>query len=456
MPKIQIITDDPAEEDALYFQGYSEKLANIIKSTNPKFSVGIFGKWGTGKTTLMRMIKRELDKDNDKILTVWFDAWRYEKEKYLAVIPFLRQIRIALEKDLEKQENGKPPRWEILRDGIEKTFTAFMVSTEFSVSPAGSPVSTTTNLGKLRDSLKSQGSIFISDERIALQEHSTDYLQTALKELGDARIVVFVDDLDRCTPQNALDVIESIKTFFDIEGIVYVIGMDSDSIDHIIKRKYEEGSNIDGFNYLQKIVQLPFQIPVWKSQDILESISKIISKGLEGSELLEEFEKDDRKKLIVKAIEPNPRQVKRFVNNIILARAVFGKDIDIDKLIAVQALRFRRGWNRFLELISEDDNTRKTFFEKYYIPRKGKGKSIKTKDALDRFIKEQVDTNKPLDKKIIDIFQELVINQEDGTLRNFLDDAGADEILRDIKNMEDYRRALEATNQSPLYHLGVR
>jgi predicted KAP-like P-loop ATPase len=65
----KIIVDDPAEEDALYFQGYSEKLTNIIKDTTPKFAVGIFGKWGTGKTTLMRMIKRELDKDSEKVLT---------------------------------------------------------------------------------------------------------------------------------------------------------------------------------------------------------------------------------------------------------------------------------------------------------------------------------------------------------------------------------------------------
>jgi ABC-type transport system involved in cytochrome bd biosynthesis fused ATPase/permease subunit len=83
--KIQIITDDPAEEDALYFQGYSENLANIIREAKPKFAIGIFGKWGTGKTTLMKMIKRELDKDNEKVLTVWFDAWRYEKEKYLVI-----------------------------------------------------------------------------------------------------------------------------------------------------------------------------------------------------------------------------------------------------------------------------------------------------------------------------------------------------------------------------------
>jgi KAP family P-loop domain len=165
-------------------------------------------------------------------------------------------------------------------------------------------------------------------------------------------------------PEKALEVLESIKAFFDIKGIVYVVGMNSESIDHIIKEKYGKDTKINGMDYLEKIVQLPFQIPVWRPEDITGSIEKIISKELEDSKHAKEFEEERRKSLIVKAIEPNPRQVKRFVNNIILANEVFGKDID--KLIVVQALHFRSEWNRFLELISADDELRKTFFREYY------------------------------------------------------------------------------------------
>jgi hypothetical protein len=121
--------------------------------------------------------------------------------------------------------------------------------------------------------------------------------------------------------------------------------MDSDTINSLIKRKYGEESSIRGLDYLQKIVQLPFQIPAWKEIDISKSISKIISKGLEGSALVEEFEKN--KELIVKAVQLNPREVKRFVNTVILAKAVFDKPTD--ELIAIHALNFRREWNKFLE-----------------------------------------------------------------------------------------------------------
>jgi hypothetical protein len=144
----------------------------------------------------------------------------------------------------------------------------------------------------------------------------------------------------------------------------------------------------------------------------------------------------------------NQIQDKRFINNIIIANQVFtkrDKHIEIDALIAVQALNFRPTWNRFLELISEK-STRDTFFGKYYIPSEGRsGKSITNKDELNSFIKEQRDAKNPLPKEIIDIFEELIIKQNDDTLKNFLDDAGADKILQRIGELEDYRRALAAT-----------
>ena len=255
----KIIIDEPAEVDALDFKRYSKNLANIIRGTDPpQFAVGIFGKWGTGKTTLMRMIEKELiDKDRERILTVWFDAWRYEKERYLAVIPFLRQIRIALENEREKDK--KTTRWDKLKKALERTSVAFIQSVEVSLDVPGSPVSGTLNPESFVDSWKSRGSAYIDGERVQFHEHVTDYLKNALNELGDARIVVFVDDLDRCTPEKALEVLESVKAFFDIRGIVYVIGMDSESIDHIIRQKYGEDSHIKGIDYLQKIVQLPFK-----------------------------------------------------------------------------------------------------------------------------------------------------------------------------------------------------
>ncbi len=100
---IKIVTDEPTLEDALDFDNYTQNLANIITNSTPRFAVGIFGGWGTGKTSLMRMTKKILD-DNEKVITVWFDAWRYEREENLGVIPFLRTIKLTLDASHKSRE----------------------------------------------------------------------------------------------------------------------------------------------------------------------------------------------------------------------------------------------------------------------------------------------------------------------------------------------------------------
>lgn len=94
----RIITDEPTKEDAPDFKEYSQKLSKIIINSDPQFTVGIYGGWGTGKTTLMQMIKEEIDNNYSKFaITIWFDSWRYEREEYSLMIPLLRTIILTLE-----------------------------------------------------------------------------------------------------------------------------------------------------------------------------------------------------------------------------------------------------------------------------------------------------------------------------------------------------------------------
>src|SRR6266487_1448674 len=371
--KFKIIPDDPITDvkkrSSLDFNKYSKSLANIIKNSPPTFSVGVFGGWGTGKTTLMRMIEDELSKD-DNILPVWFNAWRYEREEHLAVIPFLRIVRITLAKKNNKKGSG----WNEVSTSLGHTFNAFLESTQFTAG-LGSAGSLNINLDEFRNSLKSKGSNWVGGRNTQIHDHPTDYLKTALKELGrripGARIVVFIDDLDRCVPEKALEVLESIKAFFDIEGIVYVMGMNHSSIDALIKQKYGDESDIKGLDYLEKIVQLPFQIPTWNDEDISKFTDDIISdEFVKGSHLANEL--SSNKGLLVTATKNNPREVKRFINSVILASSVFRQpiedkpveDLPIKDLIAIQALRFQPEWNRFLEFITPNEG-RKEFLEKY-------------------------------------------------------------------------------------------
>src|SRR5919202_6254656 len=230
--------------------------------------------------------------------------------------------------------------------------------------------------------------------------------------------------------------------------------MDSSSIDSIIQQKYgggqendhgkensdQESKIIKGVDYLQKIGQLPLHIPVWKASDISEAIEKIVRKGVAGSEkLAEEFIKN--KALIVEAIESNPRQVKRFINNVILAQSIFGKPID--ELIVIQALDFRPEWKKFLDLITPD-KVRTTFFshENGFYQSYLDGK-IKSKEDAEKSIKEKMHAQDiaSVSNILIETFQELITHSD--TLGGFLK-VGGDKILLKIKNMAEHRKALEA------------
>jgi KAP family P-loop domain/Pentapeptide repeats (8 copies) len=439
---LKIITDEPTEEDALDFNNYSQKLANIITNSKPRFAVGIFGGWGTGKTSLMRMTKKILD-DNKKVITVWFDAWRYEREENLAVIPFLRTIKLTL----DASDKSREGRWEGVKNGVKRTAAAFLSSTKVTYG-IKDIASAETDFGRIAESLKGNGSV--GGDNGTIYYHVTEFLEKALNDLIkediDYRIVAFIDDLDRCSPDRALEVLESVKSFFDIEGMVYVIGMDSDTINSLVRKKYGHESTVKGLDYLQKIVQLPFQIPIWKEEDISMSISKIISKGLEGSQLGEEFE--NNKKLIVKAVELNPREVKRFINNIILAKSVFEQPVD--ELIAVQTLNFRHEWRKFLDLITPDE-MRKKFFQEYE-KIKEEGKIISNEEELDKFLKEISENDHPSFKDVVRIYRELL--KQGDSLRDFLD-VGAEKILTRIQKMEKHRRALDTTKLPPEHKKSV-
>ena len=76
---------------------YSDTIVRIVKGSEPNFALGVFGEWGTGKTTLMKHVEIKLKQQHD-ILTVWFNAWRYEREEQFAVIALLKTIAYEMDK----------------------------------------------------------------------------------------------------------------------------------------------------------------------------------------------------------------------------------------------------------------------------------------------------------------------------------------------------------------------
>ncbi len=350
----QIILDMPATEPGLGFDEYAEAFRGIIQDSAPRFSVGIFGGWGSGKSTLMDRIRGRLDPD--RCIAVEFSAWRYEKEEHL-IVPLLDSIRAAVN---EWSEHRAPTVKEL---GLKVAKTIGGVTKSilrgFSMK-AGIPEVLEASF-EANKAITAAADLDDEAARAAAPRSfyfaSFESLKTCFTEFhnksGGARIVVFIDDLDRCLPEGALEVLESMKLFFDFEGFVFVVGLDQQVVEWCIDHRYaQEPSNTDedtfrvrGADYIKKIFQVPFSLPPVAHRQAEELIETV----LRGNDLPAEQRKDltdnalPHLEHLLAAGNVNLREVKRFLNSYTLIMKVHDELLP-DVVLALQTVAFHPDW----------------------------------------------------------------------------------------------------------------
>jgi KAP family P-loop domain len=167
------------------------------------------------------------------------------------------------------------------------------------------------------------------------------------------RIVVFIDDLDRCSPEHAVEVFESIKVFLDIKGFVFVLGLSRQALDKLIVSKFAKlgVTDMTAEQYIRKIIQIEIQIPKWDESSLDKLIDRFFQK-IDG----ESHNKGEIQKLMKQAaVERNPREAKRFMNKYIMVCKIYseteipprrgqnnGSKFDPKKYLLLEV--FRRNW----------------------------------------------------------------------------------------------------------------
>ena len=350
------------------FPLYVDSICNLVVHSSPKFSVGIYGEWGTGKSTLLRNIKSKLEKDHS-CTCVEFLAWRYENEKADVTIPLILLIlnsfykKIQVKKELlEEKTNDKDQN---LKQKINRVLSGLSLNVS-----VGIPGLASVDLGYDFSNISENKSFFKFGkddthhkiEKFVLEQtklhEGIDLIEKLVKKTNgvdindELKLVVFIDDLDRCTPGNAAEIFEAIKVFLDIEGIVFILGLSHKIVSDVIEYKHKHFSEeFSGKEYLKKIIQLPVNIPKWDSEEIKEYLRSLLD-GYNYRDFRNIFETN--LELITQGVESNPRQIKRFLNIFILSYELVraDKSIDKEKLLAFQAVRER--WEKLHDAISTD------------------------------------------------------------------------------------------------------
>jgi hypothetical protein len=354
-----IVLDVPAVHPTLGFDQIARALATIVQASEPRFAVGIFGSWGSGKSTLMDEIERLLDVQQRAII-VKFNAWRYEREPHL-ILPLLDTMRASLSEwaasRAPNDRQGEKVR-ELARR-IGRVVRALVRATSFDIGLRGAAVMK-VEPGKALDALNAE------PENTAASPQSLYY--AAFEELGAAfadvateglsRIVVFVDDLDRCLPDRALTILESMKLFFDMPGFIFIVGLNKHVVESAVRTKFsgpQEGeakkldSNVEE-EYVEKIFQVPYTLPVMVPAQLNDLLVWMAEHGQLGDVQRDDIDKRVRNYLDYVATEGriNPREVKRFINAYTLHRMI-RPDLQPETILALQTIGFRRDWEQIYD-----------------------------------------------------------------------------------------------------------
>lgn len=297
-----MLTDNPITEkihDRFGFSPYAQILAETIIDTDKlPFCIGIFSEWGSGKSSLMNMIQDDL-KDTDGIKTIWFNPWKYDKKEDLwnALIQSILYGIIADSENndtIQKaKELAKSTAWLLIKKGITAA-TSGIIS-------EGNIESITENILKTDELHYHHINHFEDDFKVVVERYT-----------GQGKLVVFVDDLDRCLPENAITVLESLKLFIGNARCVFVLGMDHLVVEQGLEIRFSERIKLSGRDYLDKIIQVPFFLPPVPFNKLKEALQ--VTKTAQFS--------DKIWKLIELGLEGNPRKTKRFVNSSYLANKI--------------------------------------------------------------------------------------------------------------------------------------
>ena len=300
-------TDSPAVQDSFNISKYINGLVNFIKSCNTPMTIAVQGDWGTGKTSIMTMIKNEL-KNSKNLNLVWFNTWQFSQFNLGDKLPLTMLNKLVNEVSSNKEsENFKY---------IKKAMVGVADAILGHISGGALEVSSF---------LDNEENLFEAIERL-----KESFQKLVNEKAGDeGRVIIFIDDLDRIEPERAVELLEVLKIFLDCEKCIFVLAIDYSVVTRGVKVKYgNDFSESKGKSFFDKIIQVPFKMPVG-SYDISLYVKKCFEDiGLEvEEEVLPQYIN-----LIKYSIGNNPRSMKRLFNSFLLLSNISDSEILEDSL----------------------------------------------------------------------------------------------------------------------------
>lgn len=389
-------SDNETSQDLLGFKVHANLLIDVVKDdTVLPITIGVFGDWGSGKSSILQIIKdtfEEKDENDNFIendtLCIYFNGWTfegYDDAKAALLNAILKELEEnkKLTSEIKDAVTEKAKKlWQsidwmrgagmVLKNvalpAVSAYFTggASLIPFTYQKLSEWGTNSPETLIKKLqsedgKDFFKS----ITKEETEGDKKDKTNAVAEFRKNFIDLldvtkfkRLVVIIDDLDRCSPERIIENLEAVKLFLNVPKTAFIIGADSRIVKHAIEHKYKNNSQIEEDNtriiddYLEKLIQLPYSLPKLSEPEVETYISMLICKRELDESIFtmvhsefQKFRKTDRYStfgltnfetilnkvdfdkvksnvitipslvpLITQSLYGNPRQIKRFLN----------------------------------------------------------------------------------------------------------------------------------------------
>ena len=378
--------DSETKSDYLNFDYLIDAVESIAMDAKlTPSTIGVYGDWGSGKSSLMQMVEEKIMAEHKKdACCIRFNGWLFEgyedaKTAFCgSILDALRtektipaQVKTRITKLLKKVDGkkilmkGGSVALDILLTGGLGSITYLTID---AITNALKDKLTNANAADIKNVLKdvltenkNQSTSNRNDIKIFQEE-----FKKILDESKIEHLVIFVDELDRCTPDTVLDIFAAMRLFLFVEKTSFIIGADSRLVDYAIKSRYKNivGNDLDiSKEYLEKLIQYPVTIPkldeleleryltcllletdidniaeCFKSNDIYEPISqnKLIDSHKDKEEKIKEALVLSRiiSPILAAKLNGNPRQCKRFLNTLFMrTQMAKSRHVDLDKKV---------------------------------------------------------------------------------------------------------------------------
>lgn len=319
-------SDIETDKDLLGFSIHASLIKDVVTNTkNLPITVGLYGDWGSGKSSVLKIIENQLKDDND-VIVIYFDGWTFESfdDAKLAliqgIVDELNKSEKFFEKAKDKVEDIKSAfsklkssiNWmRILKVTAKSAIPILSASMTGGLSVIPLLISAfQEHKGDLENLLTGEKADRFLKEALktdsednkyaAVREFRKDFENLIKKSLYE-KVVILIDDLDRCLPRHIIDNLEAIKLFLNVPGTAFVIAADEHIVSNAIKSEYQSLFNPQsqdgkehniGEAYMEKFIQLPYRLPSLSNKEVETYVNLLFCQSELSPEIFDKVQKD--------------------------------------------------------------------------------------------------------------------------------------------------------------------